>query len=720
MPFPIPRFFPFYLGLLGIGLSLCGCGGSTSSQPANPPSPVTPPSIAGFSASPARINPGETTTLSWSVSGASSLSIDQKIGAVSGASKAVSPSVTTTYTLSAANAAGTATARATVTVNQLPSLTVVAAAATPVGGAVSFSVTASDPDGDALSLSAANLPAGASFSATTGKFVWTPTAAQTGQFGVVCSVSDGTASVSKTVLVTVTPAAASDFAVAYPSCPQLRVGAASSRQTPIVANATDGSATTFSLSQGALPPGMMLNADGSYSGTPTQGGVFDFTFQAANAGRVAFDAVHVCVVPADYEQPLSGDPGVGAFRPAANAPGYYVDAVNGLDSNDGLSAGRAWKTIAKLNAATLKAGDVVYLVRGSVWNETLRFDLAESGTASAPIVVEACGSGDAPTLSVAADKSAVYVRSSYITLLDLKLTGAKLGFQTSAESAFVLIAGTEIVDTGIGIYSEGSHHRFFSNYIHDLHMIRNTPGGGDDYGAEGVVMMGSNMEAAWNRLVNCIAPSFDFEVDGGAFETWGSGTLQHLYLHHNLADNVDGFMELTNNTDDLVIDHNLIINSRGGLCFHIDDVSGKNYTYSNIRFLNNLVYRNPKVLKAAVFTFLSSNLGQQLAGNDLVARNNIICCNRRLTYNAEALGARFVHDHNLYCFSNGGYMGGTVPDPTEKTAEPGFVDPARADYRLMPGSPAINAGGLADSQYDLDGVGIPQGGVPDIGCYEWQ
>jgi hypothetical protein len=79
------------------------------------------PVIANFTATPSTLNPGQTSTLAWSVTGATSLSIDQGVGAVTGTtSKAVSPAATTTYTLTATNAAGSATASVTVTVTQRP------------------------------------------------------------------------------------------------------------------------------------------------------------------------------------------------------------------------------------------------------------------------------------------------------------------------------------------------------------------------------------------------------------------------------------------------------------------------------------------------------------------------------------------------------------------------------------------------------------------------
>ena len=68
-------------------------------------------------ASPATVGPGQTAALSWTSSNATTLSIDQGIGAVNGpsGSLSVSPAATTIYTITATN--GTATATATATVN---------------------------------------------------------------------------------------------------------------------------------------------------------------------------------------------------------------------------------------------------------------------------------------------------------------------------------------------------------------------------------------------------------------------------------------------------------------------------------------------------------------------------------------------------------------------------------------------------------------------------
>ncbi len=75
------------------------------------------PTVTSFTASPATISAGSSSVLSWSVSNATALIIDQGIGSVSAAgSTTVTPAATTTYALTAVNASGTVTALTVVTV----------------------------------------------------------------------------------------------------------------------------------------------------------------------------------------------------------------------------------------------------------------------------------------------------------------------------------------------------------------------------------------------------------------------------------------------------------------------------------------------------------------------------------------------------------------------------------------------------------------------------
>jgi hypothetical protein len=95
-------------------MTVVGCVNIT--QP--PPAPVvTPPAIVAFNASPAELKAGDSATLLWNVTGATSVTIDQSIGVVAVAgTMAVSPTQTTTYTLTATNSAGTTTQPVTLTI----------------------------------------------------------------------------------------------------------------------------------------------------------------------------------------------------------------------------------------------------------------------------------------------------------------------------------------------------------------------------------------------------------------------------------------------------------------------------------------------------------------------------------------------------------------------------------------------------------------------------
>ncbi len=122
-----------------------------------PPDPA--PTINGFSVSPTKITQGGSATLAWDVSNASSVSINQGIGNVAAKSSGVvKPSVTTTYTLSAANSGGTSTRAVTVTVVPATPVT-----PTPRATATPTPASTSTTDPNTLSLTQSSI----NFSSTT-------------------------------------------------------------------------------------------------------------------------------------------------------------------------------------------------------------------------------------------------------------------------------------------------------------------------------------------------------------------------------------------------------------------------------------------------------------------------------------------------------------------------------------------------------------------------
>ncbi len=99
------------------------------------------------------------------------------------------------------------TTAASAPVLQPPIVTAIAPVTATAGTPIQFTVSATDPNGLALTYSAANLPSGSTFSTSTHVFSWTPTSSQTGTFAPVFTASDGTLSASQTASITVNAAA---------------------------------------------------------------------------------------------------------------------------------------------------------------------------------------------------------------------------------------------------------------------------------------------------------------------------------------------------------------------------------------------------------------------------------------------------------------------------------------------------------------------------------
>ena len=166
-----------------------------------------PPTITSFTANPTAVDLGEQSTLSWTVSGATGLSIDQGVGSVTpvtSGSKTVTPKmdlVTTTYTLTASDGTGTDTETADVTINA-PGITCSADPETvDPGGSSTLSWTATS----AKSVSITPDPGGGT-PGTSGTKTVTPSSTTTYTFTATGS-TNRTATCSVTVTVWAQPTA---------------------------------------------------------------------------------------------------------------------------------------------------------------------------------------------------------------------------------------------------------------------------------------------------------------------------------------------------------------------------------------------------------------------------------------------------------------------------------------------------------------------------------
>ena len=101
------------------------------------------------------------------------------------------------------NAASYTITDTSVLIDTAPVLAGIGAKSVDEESALTFTVSASDADGDSLTYSASNLPTGASFNTATRVFTWTPADGQAGTYSVTFDVTDGYLTDSESVTITV-------------------------------------------------------------------------------------------------------------------------------------------------------------------------------------------------------------------------------------------------------------------------------------------------------------------------------------------------------------------------------------------------------------------------------------------------------------------------------------------------------------------------------------
>ncbi|HJH28204.1 MAG TPA: hypothetical protein C5S51_00660 [Methanosarcinaceae archaeon] len=101
------------------------------------------------------------------------------------------------------NAASYTIADTSVLIDTAPVLAGIGAKSVDEDNALTFTLSASDADGDSLTYSASNLPDGTSFNTATRVFTWTPADGQTGTYVVTFEVTDGYLTDSESVTITV-------------------------------------------------------------------------------------------------------------------------------------------------------------------------------------------------------------------------------------------------------------------------------------------------------------------------------------------------------------------------------------------------------------------------------------------------------------------------------------------------------------------------------------
>lgn len=434
------------------------------------------PEIAFFTATPSSIPAGGSAVLSWGVSGATTVSIDNGVGDVSGmATKSVSPSATTTYTLTATNSAGSSTARATITM-AAPGCTLavepgnlsVASGATATAtiscGSVQPGFTTP------LTLTVSGAPEGVSVSAAptslvpgTGRSTVTVSAAATAAAGsATLRVRAAGGSLTQTVAIPLTITAPASFSLGL-AATSLSVQPGASGTTTVTTTHTGAFNAPISLSATGAPGGVnvtfapaALAAPGDGSSTLTvaaassaANGTYKLTIQATGGGQTKTQVLTLTIQPAPgfnfsaSPQKLSLVQGVSgtAKVTVSGVVGGFSSAVTlnatlpgGSPLPAGLSAAFAPSSFAAPGSGT---STLTLTANRSLAAGTYALTLTASGggltrTAAVTLVVTA-----APSFTLKASPASLSVRSGDSVSAQISSTSTG-GFQAPVS----LAAGT--------------------------------------------------------------------------------------------------------------------------------------------------------------------------------------------------------------------------------------------------------------------------------------
>ena len=421
---------------------------------------------------------------------------------------------------------------------------------------------------------------------------------------------------------------------------------------------------------------------------------------------------------------------------------YYIDAVNGLDSNPG-SSNQPFKTIQEA-ANIVSPGDVVTILPGTYAE---RVQVKRSGSPNKAILFQAQG--------------------------DVVMQG----FTVKAD--FISIKGFEITDTpdddenGIGIYVTGSFCDIENNYIHYA-----TRGGitlsanqGHDFGSRscivrnnrlyqnsqnGIQIFGRDHLIEGNEIWGSIQyhpkwanpPSKGLDADGirffgsghiirnnyihdilygipenkdphiDCFQTWGNEQYEaasNVLIERNRCDNAQaqspvesgsGLM-IQDSTGGLIIRNNLINAFVNVYLARDKDITIINNTFTSDTKLNKSFYPSGISVSKSTDIFVENNIFYNQPGEIIgVEKGGFFFSGKNIIFRAD--GEPLYHGNN-YDHTNDLW-----------NIDPLFIDPAGNNYHLKANSPAIEAGyALTNISDDYDGNPRPSGKPIDIGAFQY-
>jgi hypothetical protein len=431
------------------------------------------------------------------------------------------------------------------------------------------------------------------------------------------------------------------------------------------------------------------------------------------------------------------------------AVSYYVDSENGNDSYSGTDEGHPWKSLSRVESASLHPGDTVHFRRGAAFVGPLV--VKSSGDKDHLIVLTDYGNpaDPAPSFTNPVFKqdnfgNGIRVLGSYVCVENLYFhhtaafvpgdydTGGgwavwEMGaIHIGRNAEHCIVQHNEIEDCVAGIKSNGAHTLIRDNYVHDCNRVLAEW----DWGPIGIWLGADYQEVEGNRVFNYRAedPRIHWQhgsgggADGGAFEIDDARyDKTHISIHHNYTRDCQGFLEVTwsdvkshPDYSGFSIHHNISDDYQQFLALW----AGKDCEIDN----NTIVRRKVNANDWGVFNIAEDNGRNKIRNNLIITEKNIPIFNTGLDSDHHPDD---LIQYNLYYAASGSLnMGKEGPGEPAVFGDPHLLNYAAAqqpeDFSIVAGSAAIDRGTALGYTSDFVQTPVPQGQGADIGAFEYK
>jgi hypothetical protein len=386
---------------------------------------------------------------------------------------------------------------------------------------------------------------------------------------------------------------------------------------------------------------------------------------------------------------------------------YYVDNVNGSDSNSGTSTSAPWKTIAKVNSSKFQPGDQILFASGRTWIEGLI--PSSSGTSGNPITFGAYGTGEKPVISGAGVTYTVTMNKSYVTLDGLHITeGSKNNIGHSAFTDHCIIQNCLIDKAArMGIYTGQSATANATNWTIQYCTFANN---GQDTSKDHAIY------CKWDQ--NWLIQNNQF-LHNAAYAINLNGSSNCIVRYNYSEGNNQGFMELYEDTAGPSNYNQIYYNVSNGdrkLMF-VGGGSGHtgNVVYNNTVY--NYVYAGLDIENNASLAVVKNNIFWSTVSGAKPYAVNSGSSIKSSSYNDLGTGT-INYNGSSYSSLDAFRKANPGLEANSISANPLFISPG-SNFHLTSQSPCIGQGINVSLTADFDGNSVASGVTPDMGAFQY-